>query len=66
MGFSRITPDPEKIYRRIQAEIKSHSLKFWRPGPKGRKMATKKCMFCNGYNSLKEVILPQNRQLWLI
>jgi len=26
----------------VYAEFKSHVLKFWRPGPKGRKMAAKK------------------------
>jgi len=33
-------------------EIESHVLKFWRPGPKGRKMAAKDACFFNGYNEL--------------
>jgi len=45
IGVSRITPaklfftDPDKI---LQAELKSHALKIWRPGPKGRKLVAKK------------------------
>jgi len=35
----------DKIFRAYVAELKSHVLKFWRPGPKGCKMGAKTWVF---------------------
>jgi len=58
----KILTDPDKILRLMYAKLISHVLKFWRPGPKGRKMAAKKVgVFCNGCSEVVFIRIGMDR-----